>query len=346
MKTPATPTPATAARPLLVAAFAVVCVVWGSTYLGIRVALEGFPPFLLGAVRFVAAGAVLFAVARWRGEPAPRAVEWGSALLTGALLFVVGNGLVNVAEQSVSSGLASVLVATMPLWATLISRLFGAKVSARELLGVVLGLVGVAVLNLGGELRASPTGAACALLAPMGWALGSMAGRRLPLPPGTMMRTASQMLGGGAALAVVGLAAHERFASAPSARAIAAAAYLFVFGSLLGFTAYSYLLAHTRPAVATSYAYVNPVIAVVLGVAFAGEHFGAASGVGAVIVLAAVALVGRGKAAAIPRGQERGSSAAPAGYSLDSASRSRSTVAVASCSAPKRSTAPDSPTTT
>lgn len=329
-----------ASRPLLVAAFVAVCVVWGSTYLGIRVALEGFPPFLLGAVRFLAAGGVLFAVARVRGEPAPRAAQWGSALLTGGLLFVVGNGLVNVAEKSVSSGLASVLVATMPLWATLVGRFFGATVSPRELLGVVLGLAGVAVLNLGGELRASPAGAVCALLAPMGWALGSMAQRRLPLPPGTMMRTASQMLGGGAALVVVSLAAGERLTAAPSARAIAAVVYLCVFGSLVGFTAYSYLLAHTRPAVATSYAYVNPVIAVILGVALAGEHFGATSMVGAAIVLAAVALVGRAKAAQSTAAQSM------ADQSRDSASLSRSTVAVASGSPSNRSTAPDSPTTT
>jgi drug/metabolite transporter (DMT)-like permease len=348
MNTPAPPSSAAGSRPLLVAAFAAVCVIWGSTYLGIRVALEGFPPFLLGAVRFLAAGAVLFAVARARGEKAPSAPEWGSALLTGGLLFVVGNGLVNVAEQSVSSGLASVLVATMPLWATLMSRFFGAKASRREIAGVVLGLVGVAVLNLGGELRARPGGAVCALLAPMGWALGSVAGRRLPLPPGTMMRTASQMLGGGAALAVVSLVAHERLAAAPSSRAIVAVAYLCVFGSLVGFTAYSYLLAHTRPAVATSYAYVNPVIAVVLGVALAGERFGATSLVGAVVVLAAVALVGRGKAAPNPPAAQN-ARASVAGYSaesLESASRSRSTVAVASCSPSKRSTAPDSPTTT
>jgi drug/metabolite transporter (DMT)-like permease len=145
-----------ASRPLLVAAFVAVCVVWGSTYLGIRVALEGFPPFLLGAVRFLAAGGVLFAVARLRGEPSPRAAQWGSALLTGGLLFVVGNGLVNVAEQSVSSGLASVLVATMPLWATIVGRFFGATISPRELLGVVLGLAGVAVLNLGASCARAP----------------------------------------------------------------------------------------------------------------------------------------------------------------------------------------------
>jgi drug/metabolite transporter (DMT)-like permease len=145
-----------------------------------------------------------------------------------------------------------------------------------------------------------------------------------------MMRTATQMLGGGAALAVVGLAAHERFAAVPSARAVGAVVYLCVFGSLVGFTAYSYLLAHTRPAVATSYAYVNPVIAVLLGVVLAGEHFGATSMLGAAIVLAAVAVVGRAKAA----------------QSRASASLSRSTVAVASGSPSNRSTAPDSPTTT
>ena len=118
------------------------------------------------------------------GSACPAAREWGSALFTGALFFVVGNGLVNVAEQSVSSGLASVLVATMPLWVTIFGRLLGARVSKGELAGVVLGLVGVVVLNLGGELRASPGGAVCALLAPMGWALGSVASRRLPLPGG------------------------------------------------------------------------------------------------------------------------------------------------------------------
>ena len=127
-------------RPLLIASFVAVCVVWGSTYLAIRIALEGFPPFLLGGVRFLFAGAVLFVVARSRGEEAPSRAQWGSALLTGSLLFVIGNGLVNLAEQSVSSGLASVLVATMPLWATLFGRLFGASVSGREVAGIVLGL--------------------------------------------------------------------------------------------------------------------------------------------------------------------------------------------------------------
>jgi drug/metabolite transporter (DMT)-like permease len=321
-------------RSRVVAAFVAVSLVWGSTYLAIRIALESFPPFALGAVRFLVAGCILYVVARSRGEARPRPAEWRSAVVTGALFFVVGNGLINLAEESVSSGLASILVATMPLWATLMSRFFGAPSSARELGGVALGLVGVAILNVGGELRASPAGAACALLAPLGWALGSMAGRRMPLPPGTLMRTASQMLAGGLANALVSAAVHERFTGAPSGRAIAAAAYLWIFGSLVGMTAYSYLLAHTRPAVATSYAYINPVIAVVLGVALAGERLSATSVVGAVFVLAAVVVVGRSK------GRAAGS------QSLESASRSRSMVAVASSCASNRSRAPDSPTTT
>jgi drug/metabolite transporter (DMT)-like permease len=291
----------------LVAAYLAVCLLWGSTYLGIRVALESFPPFFLGAVRFLLAGAVLFAFARARREPTPRPAEWASALLTGSLFFVVGNGFLNLAERSVSSGLASVLVATMPLWTTLFARFFGQRITRMEALGVVLGLVGVVVLNADGELRASPGGAFFALLAPMGWALASLASPRLPLPAGVMMRTAAQMLGGGAALLVVSLCLREPAAwelsrqtggAVLSARSLAALAYLTVFGSLVGFSAYTLLLEHTRPVVATSYAYVNPVIAVVLGVAFAGERFGLASFVGAAIVLAAVATVGVARAQA------------------------------------------------
>lgn len=281
-------------------AYAAVCLVWGSTYLGIRVALESFPPFFIGAARFFAAGGALFVFARVRGERAPTRAEWGGALLAGMLFFVVGNGFVNLAERSVSSGLVSVLVATMPLWATVFARLFGEPLGRAEVAGVVLGLVGVAVLNLGGDLRASPTDAAMALLAPMGWALGSMASRRLPAPPG-MMGTAAPMLTGGGAMLLVGFATHEHLAGAPSARSIAAVAYLCVFGSLVGFSAFSYLLKHTRPALATSYAYINPVIAVVLGVTFGGERFGVTSILGASIVLVAVVVVARHKPGAFRR---------------------------------------------
>jgi drug/metabolite transporter (DMT)-like permease len=278
-------------------AYAAVCIIWGSTYLAIRISLESYPPFLIGAARFLGAGAVLFILARVRREPLPTPVEWRSAVITGAVLLVIGNGFVNLAERSVSSGVASVLVATMPLWTTVLSRAFGQPVSSGERAGVVLGLIGVVVLNLGGELRASSGGAALSLLAAMGWALGSLASQRLPLPAG-IMRSATQMLGGGAAMLLVSLARGERLAPVPTLRSGLATLYLFVFGSLIAFSAYSYLLKHTRPALATSYAYVNPVVAVVLGVVFAGEHFGAASLLGSTIVLAAVLLVGATRLAA------------------------------------------------
>jgi drug/metabolite transporter (DMT)-like permease len=310
---------------LVAVAFAVVSVVWGSTYLGIRVALTGFPPFFLSAARFVVAGVVIAAFARWRGEPSPTAREWGSAILTGILFFVVGNGLVNVAEKSVSSGLVSVLVATMPLWVTVFGRLFGVRVSRAELVGVLLGLLGVVVLNLGGELRASPAGAVCGLLAAMGWGLGAVTSGRLPLPKG-LMRTAAQMIGGGAATWGVSLIAGEHFTGAPSPRAWLALIYLFGVGSIVGFSAYTFLLAHARPAVAASYAYVNPVIAVFLGVVLLGERVEGTSLAGAAIVLAAVVLVGRARSSA---------------QSRESASRSRSTVDVASSSDSKRSTTVD-----
>jgi drug/metabolite transporter (DMT)-like permease len=275
-------------------AYAAVCVFWGSTYFGIRIALESFPPFFIGAARFIGAGAVLFAVAVARREPPPTARQWGGALLSGVLFFLVGNGLVNLAERSVSSGLVSVLVATMPLWASVFAHVTGERLSRGEVVGVALGLVGVAVLNLGGQLRASPGGAVCGLLAPMGWALGSIVSRRMPPLPG-IMGAAAPMLAGGTAMFVASVVLREQPGAAASVRSVAAVAYLCVFGSLVGFSAYAYLLSHTRAAFATSYAYVNPVIAVLLGCTLGGERFGPTSAIGTGIVLVAVFVVARSR---------------------------------------------------
>jgi drug/metabolite transporter (DMT)-like permease len=284
----------------VVLSFLAVAVIWGSTYLGIRVALDGFPPFLIGAIRFLTAGSILYGFLRARGERAPTGAEWRSAGITGVLFFAIGNGLVNVAERSVSSGLASVLVATMPLWATLFERFAGGRVQRLEWLGLALGLCGVVILNLGGELRASGAGAVCALVAPMGWALGSVVSKRVRLPGGPMT-TATQMLAGGATMALLSKALGEHVVVTPPARTIVAVAYLAVFGSLVGFSAYVYLLRNTATSVATSYAYVNPVIALVLGVAFAGEHIDRAGVTGAAVILAAVLLLSRGKGRARER---------------------------------------------
>ncbi|MBK7533766.1 MAG: drug/metabolite exporter YedA [Myxococcales bacterium] len=288
---PASPAPPSSRRSLVIASYAAVCTLWGSTYLAIAVALEGFPPYLLGALRFLLAGSALLAVARWRKEPWPERRQWLGAAVAGLFLFVLGNGLIAAAERSLSSSVTSVLAATMPLWMTVFGRLLGTPVRRSEAVGVALGLVGVLVMNTSGELRASPAGVVMVLLSPMAWAVGSLVGQRLPSPPG-LMRVGSQMLTGGLQMAVVSLALGERMAHLPSGRAVAAAMYLLVAGSLIGFSAYSYLLQHTRPAVATSYAYVNPVIAMALGILLAGETFDVAGAVGAAIILAAILLVG------------------------------------------------------
>jgi drug/metabolite transporter (DMT)-like permease len=279
----------------VVLAYAVVSVVWGATYFAIRIALGSFPPFLLGAIRYVSAGLLLLAIGRARGARWPTRREWGAAAVTGALFFVVGNGLVNVAEGSVSSGLVAVLVATMPLWTALLARVGGQRPSASELLGLVLGLAGVVVMHGDAQLRASPLGTLAALLAPAGWAVGSIASQRLVLPPG-ILRAGAQMLTGGLVLVLVSLGSGEALPAVVSARAWGALLYLILFGSMIGFSAYSYLLAHTRPTVAASYTYVNPVIAVLLGVALAGERLALASVVGAALIVAAVALVIRSRA--------------------------------------------------
>jgi drug/metabolite transporter (DMT)-like permease len=284
--------PARSERALVIVSFAAVTLIWSSTYLGIRIALEGFPPFEIGAIRFLVAGVLLYGYLRARGEREPTAKQWGAAVLTGGLFFVLGNGLVNVAEERVSTGLASVLVATMPLWATLFERFTGARTTAREWFGLGLGLGGVVVLNLGGELRATGMGAVCALVAPMAWALGSIVGKRLDLPRGAM-RTASQMLAGGGLMALVSVAMGEHAPATPSARTAGALAYLAIFGSLIAFSAYNYLLNHTRMTVATSYAYLNPILAVALGVGLAGERLDAMGAFGAVTILAAVLVITR-----------------------------------------------------
>ena len=270
-------------------ALASVYLVWGSTYLAIRVGLEGYPPFLMGSLRFLAASAVLYGVLRWRGHAPPTPAQWKNAAVMGLFMMLLGNGLVNVAEQSVSSGLAAVAVASMPLWAGLFGTLRGQRPGRGEWLGLVVGFAGVAWLTLHGEMRASATGLAALVLAPVAWAWGSVwsRGRDLPAP---FMSTAAQMLCGGLAMAVVALLLGERITAPPPLPATLAVGYLAAFGSIVGFGAYVWLLQHVRPALATSYAYVNPPIAVLLGALLLGERVGSHA-LGAMAVILAGVLV-------------------------------------------------------
>ena len=273
-------------------AFALVAVylVWGSTYLAIRVALESFPPFLMCGIRFVIAGVLLYVVMRMRGAPAPTPAQWRASAVIGTLLMGGGTGAVAFAEQWVASGLAALEIATTPLWAALFAGIWGRWPSRLEWTGLVLGLLGVGLLNLEGNLRGSPAGAAALLLAPICWTFGSIWSRHLPIPSG-LMASATKMLTGGAVLLLFGMICGESLPSAPSGRAVGAVIYLIVFGSLVAFSAYLFLLEHTRPALATSYAYVNPVIAVILGWWLAAEPITGRTLVAAAIIIAAVVLI-------------------------------------------------------
>lgn len=278
-------------------ALASVYLVWGSTYLAIRVGLAGYPPFLMGSLRFIAAALAFYAFLRWRGHAPPTRAQWRNAAVMGLFMMLLGNGLVNVAEQTVSSGLAAVAVASMPLWAGVFGMLRGQHPSRGEWLGLVVGFAGVVWLNLDGEMQASLVGMVALVLAPMAWAWGSVwsRGRDLPAP---FMSTAAQMLCGGVAMGALGLLLGERITTVPPLSATLAVGYLAAFGSIVGFSAYVWLLHHVRPALATSYAYVNPPIAVLLGALLLGERVGA-DAVGAMaVILAGVLIISRSKARA------------------------------------------------
>lgn len=272
-------------------ALAAVYLIWGSTYLAIRFALEGgFPPLLLGGIRFVIAGGLLFALLRWRGNPAPTPAQWRNAAVLGALLLLLGNGMVNLAETTVSSGLAAVTVASAPLWMAVFAGLRGERPTRSEALGLGIGFAGVVWLSAGGSLSGAPQGLLALLVASVSWSFGSIwsRGRDLPSP---LMSAAAQMLCGGALMLAAGLALGERLHGLPTLHAIGAFWYLVVMGSLVGFSAYIWLLHHVRPALAGSYAYVNPAIAVVLGAWLARERFGAREVVAMTVILAGVAIL-------------------------------------------------------
>lgn len=281
-------------RALIGAALLAVYVIWGSTYLGMHIALEGFPPFLMGGIRFLLAGGILYTVLRLRGAPRPSLLEWRSAAVTGVLLLAGGNGLVAVGQQWVSSSVAAVIVATMPLWMALLGTFQGQRPSRGEWTGLLIGFAGVGLLNMGGELRAVNVAALVILLAPICWALGSVWSRSLSMPAGAMS-TATQMLAGGVSMLTISLLRGEGLAHAPPLRSVVALGYLIVFGSIVAFSAYGFLLRNTRPAIATSYAYVNPVVAIALGVALGGEQVGLLTIASVVVILGGVLVLSRAK---------------------------------------------------
>lgn len=268
-----------------------VYLVWGSTYLAIVFMVETMPPLLATGVRFIVAGGVMYGWLRLSGMPNPSRAEWAASARVGALLMGGGMGMVSLATHlGVASGLAATFVATMPLWMGLWGRLWGEKTRALELMGMGLGVAGVAVLSLEGNLRSNPLGLFLILFAPMCWALGSVWSRHLALPKG-LMTPATQMLVGGVVLIPMGLALGERFTQVPSLESLLAWLYLVSFGSVIAYSAYMFLLENVRPALATSYAYVNPVVALLLGAFLAAEPIDLYAWIALPVILLSVGLV-------------------------------------------------------
>jgi drug/metabolite transporter (DMT)-like permease len=279
--------------PRLALALAAVYVIWSSTYLAMRVAVVELPPFLLAAMRFGLAGGFLLGWAVRRGASIPGWRDWLRVAPVSALLFVGGNGFVAASEQSVSSGGAAVVCATMPLWVGVLGRFLGERVTVREWTSLVLGFVGVLVLLGGPSLAGRPEHIAMLCCAPVMWASGSLWARRTRDIGGahaTLVGPALQMLASVPLLAIAAALHGEALPVHAGGSAWLALGYLAVFGSVVGFTAYAWLLRNARPVVATSYAYVNPVLAVLVGAVLYGEQLGWTTIVANVLIVGAVML--------------------------------------------------------
>ena len=257
--------------PLVLLCLLATWVVWGSTYLAIKYALLSFPPFVQMGSRFLVAGLVLAAWMRWRGAPWPGRVQWRNALVVGGLMLGGGWGGVAHAELTVGSGLVVAFIAVVPLMITLLNLFWGISPGKWESAGIALGLAGVLMLTQGSGFQASPAGLVAMAVACLSWSLGSVLSQRsLPLAPGAM-GFASEMICGGVVLMLLSVLAGEDWAWPPQPVAAAAWLYLVVFGSLIAFNAYMVLLARAPASLAASYTFVNPVIAMLLGVGVAGE---------------------------------------------------------------------------
>ena len=285
-------------------ALAVVYVVWGSTYTGIAVGLETLPPLLLGGSRFLAAGALLYAAVRFTGVRAERPTRrhWAAAALTGTPLLALGNGGVVWAQQRVPSGIAALLVATVPLWIAALDRVaFGQRLDRRTLTGLALGFAGVAMLVDVGSGGADALGALILVGAALSWATGTLLARGAALPPHPLLAAAMQMLAGGTVLTLAGtLAGEAGDVGAVSARSFAGWAYLVLFGSILAFSAYGWLLRVAPTSLVATYAFVNPVVAVLLGWALLGEPVDARTLTAGAVIVAGVALIVTATARAAP----------------------------------------------
>jgi drug/metabolite transporter (DMT)-like permease len=293
-------------RAKLVAAFAAIYVIWGSTYLAILIAIQTLPPLLMAGARFLIAGLILLAWA-WRTAPlAPTRRQLRNAAIVGLLLLVGGNGAVVLAEQLVPSGLAALIVATLPFWMVLLewARPGGTKPSFGVVIGLILGLVGLGVLIGPAVMHPDTVGRAnngisivgvvILMIGEIAWATGSLLARHMDLPRSAPLATSIEMLAAGVVFLVVSTLTHEpEFfdVARVSGQSVAGLIYLITFGSIVAFSAYTWLLKVSTPAKVATYAYVNPVVALFLGWAFAGERLSLRTGIASAIIIAAVAAI-------------------------------------------------------
>jgi drug/metabolite transporter (DMT)-like permease len=289
-------------RARIALAFAAIYLVWGSTYLAIRYAIETIPPFLMAGTRFVVAGGALYLWSRLTGAERPSRATWVATAVTGILMLAVGNGAVTWSEQRIPSGIAALLVASVALWMVLLEflRKNGTRPTKLSMAGLALGFGGVAVLVGPAALsnaRDLDVLASLVLVgASLSWAAGSVYSRVLPRPASASLGSAMQMVAGGLVLYIVGVSSGELGRidlAGVSTRSALSVGYLIVFGSLVGFTAYAWLLRVCTPAAVATYAYVNPIVAMLLGWLIAGEEFGPRMIVAAAIILSGVALINR-----------------------------------------------------
>ncbi|HEY5926186.1 MAG TPA: EamA family transporter [Kofleriaceae bacterium] len=279
--------------PRLIASLASVYVIWSSTYLAMRIVVVDLPPLLTAAMRFAAAGAVMLAIALRRGAKLPSLKDCLRVAPAGVLLFVGGNGFVSIASQSLTSGGIAVVCATMPLWVGVLGYSIGERPTAREWLSLGVGFIGVLVLMGSPSLAGEPIHIALVMGSPILWAAGSLWARRTKDVGGAhgwLVGPAVQMLTGGAALATIALLRGERIPLDASASSWLALGYLWIFGSLVAFTGYAWLLRNARPVVATSYAYVNPILAVLIGAALYAEPLSWTTAVANILIVGAVML--------------------------------------------------------
>lgn len=289
-----------ASRAQIAAAFASIYLIWGSTYLAIRYAVETIPPFIMGGTRFLVSGALLYLWAQSRGAAPPTRINWRNATMAGGFLLLGGNGAVVWAEQFMPSGLTALLVSILPFWLVIIEwvRPPGQRPSGAIILGLVLGFAGIVVLvgpsEFGGHEDVSLLGTLVLILGSLSWAIGSFWSRDADLPTSGLLTTGMEMLAGGVLMLIVGALTGElaRLDLHQVSRAsMTGLLYLITFGSLIGFTSYIWLLDKVSPARLGTYAYVNPIVAVLLGWVIAGEKLSARTAVAASVVICGVALI-------------------------------------------------------